>query len=122
MVVMVVAMILPVPMAFMHSPTLGVVIVVRMTPISSFIGRTFPTSRHPNVVPAIDSPVAVDPLVSCCRHRRTPFMTQRRGGAVGKHFALSRRLERQHGREQTLKNPIWGGASNSQKGSSFLTC
>jgi hypothetical protein len=32
MVVMVVAMILPVPMAFMHSPALGVVIVVRMTP------------------------------------------------------------------------------------------
>src|ERR1700737_1963759 len=63
MVVMVIAVILPVPMAFMHSPAFRVMIVVWMAPIRSGIWRTIPTSRLPYIPSAIDSPVAVDPLV-----------------------------------------------------------
>ena len=39
--------VLTIPMAFMQSPAFTIVIVVRMKPICSFVGRTLPMPCHP---------------------------------------------------------------------------
>ena len=53
--------VLMIPVAFMQSPALTIVIVVRMRPIRPFVGRTLPTPRHPPVVMPIRGPIPLDP-------------------------------------------------------------
>jgi hypothetical protein len=56
--------VLTIPMAFMQSPTFTIVIVVRMKPICSFVGRTLPMPRHPPVVMSIRGPTPLNPNVA----------------------------------------------------------
>ena len=72
-VFVVIAMVFMVPMAFMHLPATVVVIVVRMTPVGSLIGRPLPDARDPDIPPAAWSPVAVDPNEAVSRHGR-PYL------------------------------------------------
>jgi hypothetical protein len=73
-VVVVIAMIFVVPMAFMHLPATLIVVVVRMAPISSWIGRPLPNSRDPDIPSATSSPVAINPGIAIARKRRPHFI------------------------------------------------
>jgi hypothetical protein len=63
-VVVVIAMVFVVPMAFMHLPTTLIVVVVRMAPVSSRVGRPLPDPRNPDIPTAASSPVAINPDVT----------------------------------------------------------
>ena len=56
--------VLTIPVAFMQSPAFTIVIVVRMKPICSFVGRTLPLPRHPPVVMSIRGPTPLNPNVA----------------------------------------------------------
>lgn len=77
-VIAVMIVILMVPMAFMESPALLIVVIVRMNPISTGIRWTFPMSGDPPVtVVANGDPVSLDPAVFRLRRRRSLFVTDR---------------------------------------------
>ena len=81
MVVVVIAVILVVPVTLMDPPALGIVVVVRMTPVRACIRRSLPEARDPDIMSSPDCPVAVDPHIAIPWHRRTYFITDRwRGG------------------------------------------
>jgi hypothetical protein len=67
-VVVVIAMVIVVPMAFMHLPATVIMVVVRMTPVGSRVGRPLPAPGDPDIPPTAWSPVAVDPGVAFSRH------------------------------------------------------
>lgn len=62
-------MVLMIPVAFVEFPTLLIAVVVRMNPISTRIGWTFPVSRNPAVVVVADRD-PVSPRPSCIPARR----------------------------------------------------
>ncbi len=63
-IVVVIAVIFAVPMTFMDLPALLVVVVVRMGPVGTGIGRTLPDAGNPHIMAATLSPVAIDPGVA----------------------------------------------------------
>lgn len=69
MIVVVVAMVFTVPVAFMHLPATIIMVVVRMAPVGSHVGRPLPDPGDPDISPAAITPVAVDPGVSFSWHR-----------------------------------------------------
>jgi hypothetical protein len=69
-VVVVIAMVFVIPMAFMHLPATVIMVVVRMTPVSSRVGRPLPDARDPDVAAAAISPVTVDPNETIAWERR----------------------------------------------------
>jgi hypothetical protein len=74
--VAVMIVILMVPMAFMESPALLIVVIVRMNPISTGIRWTFPMSCGPAVVVVADwNPISLDPVVLRLGWRRRLFVT-----------------------------------------------
>jgi hypothetical protein len=75
---MAVVMVCVIPMTFVHLPALVIVIIVRMVPVSSFVGWLIPAPGDPPIVMPIGLPVAVNPCVSGTRRVSTPFKTQRR--------------------------------------------
>ena len=79
MVLVAVAMIFVVPMAFMHLPATVIMVVVRMTPVGSLIGRPLPPPRDPDIPPAAWSPVAIHPGVAFSRHDRSYLIADWRG-------------------------------------------
>jgi hypothetical protein len=73
MVVVVIAMVFVIPMTFMHLPATVIMVVVRMAPVGSRVGRPLPTPGDPDIPPAAWSPVAIHPGVAFSRHRR-PYL------------------------------------------------
>jgi hypothetical protein len=73
-VVVMVAVVFVVPMAFVHLPSVFVMVVVWVGPIGAGIGRPLPYSGNPDVVIAVNAPVAIDPGVALCWNRRSHFI------------------------------------------------
>ena len=73
-VVMVIAMVFVVPMAFMHLPATLIMVVVRMAPVGSCIGWPLPNPGDPDIPSAASSPVAVNPDKAFARKRRPRFI------------------------------------------------
>jgi hypothetical protein len=88
-VVMVIAMIFVVPMAFMHLPATLIMVVVRMAPVSSGIRRPLPNSWNPDIPSPANAPVAINPGVAFARKRRPYLITNgwRRRTDVNLHLA-----------------------------------
>src|SRR5258707_7474074 len=70
-VVVVIAMVIVVPMAFMHLPATLIMVVVRMTPVGSSVGRPLPAPRDPDIPSAAWSPVTIHPGVAFSWHGRS---------------------------------------------------
>jgi hypothetical protein len=77
-VVVMIAMIFVVPVSFVHLPSLLVVVVVRMGPVSASVGWTIPAAGNPDVPTVVNSPVAVDPGIPVSGHRWAYFVAHRR--------------------------------------------
>jgi hypothetical protein len=60
-VVVMVAMIFVIPVAFVHLPSLPVVVVVGMGPIGAGVRWPLPDAGDPDVAVAVHSPIAIDP-------------------------------------------------------------
>jgi hypothetical protein len=63
-VIMMVAVVFVIPMAFVHLPALLIVVVVGVAPVSAWVGWPFPASAYPCITAVVGSPVAIDPLIS----------------------------------------------------------
>jgi len=100
------AVILMIPVAFVQLPTLAIVIVMGMTPICPFIGRTVPAPCHPPIVAPTRSPVPIDPGVAGTWKCPTPLVTNRRRCAPHVHPNLGRSRNRENGCEQYAIDPI----------------
>src|SRR4030081_3702108 len=98
--------VLAIPVAFMPSPAFAIVIVMRMVPIRSFVGRTLPVPFHPSVAMPMRSPVPLDPDVAWAGNRRTPFVTQWRRRASDIDGNLCRSRDGESNREQYSAYPI----------------
>src|SRR6202158_1818509 len=95
-----------IPVAFMHPPAFTIVIVVRMIPIRSFVGRTFPMPFHPSVAMPLRGPIPLDPDVAWAWNRRAPLVTQRRWRASDIHGNLCRSRDGETNCEQYSAYPI----------------
>ena len=73
-IVVVIAMVFAAPVALMSLPALPVVVVVGMIPVGAGVGWLLPCAGYPDIVPAANSPVAVDPDEAFCRHGRRDFI------------------------------------------------
>jgi hypothetical protein len=78
--VFVIAVVFMVPVAFVHSPALLVVVVVGVCPVAAFIRRAIPASVDPDVATALNSPVAINPLVAFARGIGTALVAN--GGRI----------------------------------------
>src|SRR5882757_6245140 len=87
---MVIAMVLAVPVAFVHLPAPVEVVIVRVAPVRAPIWRPIPTSRNPVVPASIVSPVAIDPDESVSRHCRAYLIPERWRGTTDKHLNLGK--------------------------------
>jgi len=82
MVVMVIAMVFAVPVAFMYLPTLLVVVVVGMAPVRAGVGWPLPSAWDPDVAVATRPPIAINPGVTFSWHGRYYLIADwRRWGA-----------------------------------------
>src|SRR5262249_13990657 len=66
------------PVALMYVPSIGVVVVVRVCPVSALVRGVTPLAGHPYPAPAIGYPIAVDPDIARSWNHWTDFITQRR--------------------------------------------
>jgi len=66
-----------VPVSFVELPALLVVVIVRMIPVGSFVGRTVPASLNPAVVAAIGGPISIYPGVAGAGHWSTGLDAER---------------------------------------------
>ena len=98
--------VLMIPVAFMQSPALTIVIVVRMRPIRPFVGRTLPMPRHPPVVMPIRGPVSLDSDIARARNRPTLLVTQRWWRTSDVHGNLCRSRDGKSDCEQYSAYPI----------------
>ncbi len=76
--VMMIAMVVAVPVAFVIVPSVVIAVVMAMTPISARIRRPLPHSRSPHVAASVPSPIAVDPHIARPRHPWTRLIPHRR--------------------------------------------
>jgi hypothetical protein len=76
MVVMVIAMIFMIPVAFVHPPSLLVVVIVRMAVVGAGVRRLLPASTNPYVPPVLIAPIALGPNVSISGSLSTNFIPQ----------------------------------------------
>jgi hypothetical protein len=81
--VMVVAVVFMIPVTFVVRPAPIVVIVVRMAPVSTRIGRPPPHSGPPHIPSAAPEPVPIDPGIAWARHRTPDLIAQRRRTNTG---------------------------------------
>src|SRR5580692_4050498 len=71
-----------VPVAFVHLPTLLVVVVMGVAPVGASVRRPHPDTMHPYVVTSMVAPVALVPNVTLTWHSRAGLVAQwRRCGA-----------------------------------------
>jgi hypothetical protein len=59
--VVVIFVVFMVPVAFVISPALGIVVPMPMAPVSSSIWRTLPDAGCPHIAASIDSPISIHP-------------------------------------------------------------
>jgi hypothetical protein len=71
MIVVVIAMVFAVPMAFMNLPALLVVVVVGMAPVGAGVRWPLPDAGYPDVATATRAPVPIDPGVALSGHGRS---------------------------------------------------
>ncbi len=76
-VVVMIAVVFMVPVAFVHLPPLLVVVVVGVAPVGAGVGGTIPASADPVVATLVVSPVAVDPLVAFTGSDGADFVAER---------------------------------------------
>ena len=107
--------VLTIPMAFMQSPAFTIVIVVRMKPICSFVGRTLPMPCHPPVVTPIRGPISLNPNVAWAWNRPTPLVAQRRWWGSDVHPNLCRSRDAESDSEQYSAYPIQSHSGLSRK-------
>ncbi len=88
-IVAAIAMILVIPVAFVHLPALLVVIVVRMAPVTSLIGWPLPYTRPPDIPAAHIAPIPFSPHIAFTRHFRANFVAERRRGSTNVNSNLS---------------------------------
>ena len=74
MIVVVIAVVFAVPVPFANLPTFAVVVVVGVGPVGAWVGWPLPCAGYPDIVPAANSPVAVDPDEAFFRHGRRDFI------------------------------------------------
>src|ERR1700733_10446869 len=74
---MVGAVVFMVPMTLMVGPAAVVVVVVRMAPIRTGVGRSAPHSGGPDISAAVPVPISIDPGIAWTRHGRPHFIAQR---------------------------------------------
>jgi hypothetical protein len=91
-VIVAVAVVLVIPVALMQPPTLSIVVIVRMAPISVFIRGLLPASRNPLVVTALLAPVSVDPGVARAGRVPAPLIPvcRRAGPEIYRNLRRSR--------------------------------
>ena len=122
-VVMVIAMVFVVPMAFMHLPALLVMVVVRMAPVSPLVRRTLPGAWTPNVAATLSSPIAFGPHKTGARHGRPSFVAQRWWGAADVNLNLcnsgSGKRNQRHTACEAVQLPV---RAYFQNGVSVLRC
>jgi hypothetical protein len=75
-VVVVIAMIFMIPVAFVHPPSLLVVVIVGMAIVGAGVGRLLPASTNPNVPTVLIAPIALGPNVSLSGSLRTNLIPQ----------------------------------------------
>jgi hypothetical protein len=68
-----VAVLITVPVTFMHLPTLLIVVIMWMAPLSALVRRTLPGAASPYVTAAFISPIAFLPNIALARHCRANF-------------------------------------------------
>jgi hypothetical protein len=73
---MMVAMVFVIPVPLMIVPPVLIMVIVRMVPVGTLIGRTIPAPRHPNITATVDAPIAIDPCKTRTRRRRPAFIAQ----------------------------------------------
>jgi hypothetical protein len=73
-VVMAIAVIIMVPVSFVEAPSLLVMVIMRMAPISAGVRRPVPTSWNPYIPSVSCAPIAVDPGVSFAGGRGTSLI------------------------------------------------
>jgi hypothetical protein len=66
------------PVAFMYVPAIGIMIVVRMSPIGASIRRSLPFAVSPYPAAALRNPVSIDPYIARAWYWRRGLITQRR--------------------------------------------
>ena len=98
--------VLTIPVAFMQSPAFTIMIVVRMKPICSFVGRTLPMPCHPPVVMPIRGPIPLNPNVARAWNRPTLLVAQRRWWGSDVHPNLCRSRDGESDSEQYSAYPI----------------
>lgn len=98
--------VLTIPVAFMQSPAFTIVIVVRMKPICSFVGRTLPMPCRPPVVMPIRGPIPLNPNVARAWNRPTLLVAQRRWWGSDVHPNLCRSRDGESDSEQYSAYPI----------------
>jgi hypothetical protein len=67
-VVVLVAVVLVVPVAFVHLPALLVMVVVGMIPVGTLVGWALPDADVPDVTASIVAPVALGPYITRTGH------------------------------------------------------
>jgi hypothetical protein len=75
-VVVVIAMIFMIPVAFVHPPSLLVVVIVGMAIVGAGVGRLLPASTNPYVPTVLIAPIALGPNVSLSGSLRTNLIPQ----------------------------------------------
>jgi hypothetical protein len=75
--IVVVPMILVIPVTFVVRPATFIVIVVRMAPIRTLIGRPSPPSWDPYISGPTPVPISIDPGVARTRDSRPHLIAQR---------------------------------------------
>jgi hypothetical protein len=71
-------MVVVVPMTFMQLPALLKVVIVRVVPVSSLVGRLVPPSGNPPVAMPVGLPIAVNPGIAGAGSVPTSFVAEGR--------------------------------------------
>ena len=75
---MMIAMVFMVPMALMHMPAIVVMVIMRVAPVSPVKRRPPPPAWNPDIVPAVWSPITINPNIALTRHRWPNLIADRR--------------------------------------------
>jgi hypothetical protein len=77
----VVVMVVVVPVAFMHLPSLLIVVIMRMVPDAAFVRWALPVAASPYITATLVSPITLNPHIARPRHGGTNFAAKRRRSA-----------------------------------------